>query len=168
MPASGSTPVDVTGLIPVASTATPSNETVGGNPGSNPAKYAQEGHQHPRLTSTTYATLDGLGQAVVPFTRTFINKPGVVVTEVDANINDQPLVVRVVGWTMANGVYTGCTIKGSRAQVLPTISPVSGILTAVITGVNALVSGLTNYNVFGGMAQGATVSVVAIVRSDMA
>lgn len=137
--------------------------------GSSDTHYAREDHQHPRLTSTTYATLDNVGQAVVAFTRPFANKPGVVLTETDANVNDQPLVTRVVGWTRdASGNYIGCTIKGSRAQILPTVVAVSGILTAVITGVNALVSALTNFNVFGGMAVGATVSVIAVARSDVA
>lgn len=130
-----------------------------------------EGHQHPRLTSTTYATLAANGQATVPFSRTFVNKPGLNLTETDAASGSQPLVLRGLTWvTDANGLYTGVVISGARAQMLPTIAPLSGTLTlvtGVVSAVNTQMSQLTNYNIFGGSAAGATVSVIAVARSDV-
>lgn len=162
----------VAAAVPQPATTTPASETTGGNVGTDPTQYAQKGHQHPRLTSTTYATLDGSGQATITFSRTFFNKPGLNLTETDAATGSQPLVLRGITWQRdVNGLYTGVTIQGQRAQMLPTINPLSGTLTLVtqvVTGVNALVTALTNYNVFGGNAAGATVSVIAIARSDVA
>lgn len=160
-----------TSAIPQPATSTPRSEMTGGAVGALPTRYAREDHQHPRLTSTTYATLGSTGQAVVAFSRSFLNKPGINLTETDAAAGTQPLVLRGLGWVQdANGLYTGVTIQGSRAQLLPALSPLSGVLTLlgqVITGVNTLVTSLTNYNLFGGSAAGATVSVIAVARSDV-
>lgn len=65
----------------------------------------------------------------------------------------------------STGDYTGCVIKGYRSQRLPQLGVVSGILTAVITGVNALVSTLKNYDVFAGSAAGAEYSLIALQTS---
>lgn len=57
------------------------------------------------------------------------------------------------------------------APMLPTINPLSGVLTLVtqvVTGVNSIVASLTNYDVFGGSAAGASISVIAVARSDVA
>lgn len=157
--------------LPTPATAKPRSEMTGGATGDQVARYALEDHQHPRLTSTTYATLGSSGQATVTFSRTFANKPGINLTETDAASGSQPLVLRGLGWVQdATGLYTGVTIAGSRAQLLPTLTPLSGVLTLlgqVITGVNGLVTTLTGYNIFGGSAAGATVSVIAVARSDV-
>lgn len=53
---------------------------------------------------------------------------------------------------------------------LPTINPLSGLITlvsGVVSGVNTVFAQITGYNVFGGSAAGATVSVIAIARSDV-
>lgn len=156
--------------MPQPANASPMPEKTGGATGGAQTRYALEDHQHPRLTSTTYATLATDGTATVAFTRTFVSKPGLNMTETDA-AGKQPLVCSVQSWVQdANGVYTGCVIKGQRAQMLPTINPLSGVLTlltAVVTGVNGIVSLLTNYNVFGGTVTGASVSVIAVARSDV-
>lgn len=157
--------------IPQPATLTPRSEMTGGATGSQVSRFAMEDHQHPRLTSTTYATIGLNGQATVTFSRSFLNKPGLNVTETDATVNSQPLVARGLSWVQdANGLYTGVTIQASRAQALPTINALSGLLTlvsGVVTGVNAMVAQLTNYNVFGGSAVGATISVIAVARSDV-
>lgn len=70
--------------IPQAASTTPQPEKTGGDVGAVDTRYAKADHQHPRLTSTTYATLDNSGQALVTFTRTFTNKPGINLTETDA------------------------------------------------------------------------------------
>ena len=158
-------------IMPKPSTATPSSETTGGNTGTNAAKFAQEGHQHPRLTSTTYAVLDANGRATVMFTRSFMNKPGFSITEIDTN-KTQPLVCVVESFIQPGGVgtpYTGCVIKGYRSQALPAQPQMNvlAILGTVVAGVNAIAASLTGFNVFGGSPADASVSVVAIARSDV-
>jgi len=156
--------------LPQPADTMPMAEKTGAALGAMDGRYARADHQHPRLTSTTYATLDAAGLATVAFTRTFANKPGVVMTETDA-AGKQPLVTSVQSWLQdADGRYTGCVIKGQRAQFLPTINPLAGtivVLTGVISGTNGVIAQITNYNVFGGSAAGASVSVVAIARSDV-
>lgn len=169
-------PTDISGKadkaeVPQPATTAPKSEATGAAIGVVPQRFALEDHQHPRLTSTTYATLDSSGQATIAFTRTFLNKPGINLTETDAVSASQPLVLRGLAWVRdGNGLYTGVTVQGMRAQMLPTINPLSGaltLLTQVITGVNGLIAQLTGYNVFGGSAAGASVSVIAVARSDV-
>lgn len=155
--------------IPQPASTTPRSEMTGGSKGTEAARYALEDHQHPRLTSTTYATLANDGTATVTFTRSFANKPGVVMTETDAN-GMQPLVVVVQSWVRdANGAYVGAVVKGYRSTLLPVLAPMSAtaVLSGVIAGVNAINSALSNLNVFGGSAAGAIVSVIAVARSDV-
>jgi len=167
-------PAPFTGSIPQPANTAPRAEMTGGSTGSQSDRYALEDHQHPRLTSTTYATLAADGTATVTFTRTFTNKPGLVMTETDASGN-QPLVCVVQSWireTMTptpSGAYIGAVIKGYRSTILPTLSPLSplAVLTAVVTGVNAINTALSNLNLFGGSASGASVSVIAVARSDV-
>lgn len=155
-------------MMPKPSTSTPAAEATAGGAGTNQNKFAQEGHAHPRLTSTTYVTLAADNTATVTFTRTFASKPGVVMTEVDAS-GTQPLVCVVQSFVMSSGVYTGCVIKGYRSQPLPaqaSLNPLA-ILSAVTSGLNNLIASLTGFNVFGGTASGASVSCIAIARSDI-
>jgi hypothetical protein len=81
-------------------------------------------------------------------------------------------VLRGTVWQQdTNGRYYGVTIQGKRSRVLPTLTPLSGaltLLTQLITGVNTVITSLTGYDVFGGAAAGATVSVIAVARSDVA
>lgn len=142
----------VTAAMPKPATTAPQPEKTGAAVGTQNSRFALEDHQHPRLTSTTYATLAADGTATVTFTRSFVNKPGVVLTEVDAT-GAQPLTCVVMGFIGTQGAYTGCTVKGFRGQTLP----------AVI----ALLGTLTNFNVFAGPASGAVVSVIAVARSDV-
>lgn len=162
---------DLQAQIPKPASTPPLSEKTGAATGSQTAKFALEDHQHPRLTSTTYAILDSSGQATITFSRTFVNKPGLNLTETDATSASQPLVLRGLSWVRdANNLYTGVTIQGQRAQMLPTINPLSGtiaLLTGVISGVNAVFAQLTGYNIFGGSAAGATVSCIAVARSDV-
>ena len=159
--------------IPQPATTTPRSEMTGGAVGAQPTRYAREDHQHPRLTSTTLATLGSNSQVTVPFTRTFTNKPGINLTEIDATSSTQPLVLRAIGWTQdTDGRYTGVTVQGSRAQLLPELSPISSalsLLTNLVSAVNTnILTPLTKYNIFSGSAAGASISVIAIARSDVA
>lgn len=154
--------------IPKPATLEPMAERVGASIGTATARFALEDHQHPRLTSTTTCVLDASGLATVPFTRTFNQQPGVVMTEVNSSSN-QPLILVVQSFVQSNGVYTGAIVKGFRSQPLPSQSQLSvaSLLTGVVTSLNGLASSLTGFNVFGGSAAGSQVSVVAIMRSDM-
>jgi len=171
-PASAADVSAIKAQIPQAATTTPQQEKTGGDVGVADSRYARADHQHPRLTSTTYATLDIMGKATAMFSRSFVYKPGLNLTETDATEGSQPLVLRGLGWIKdATGLFTGVTIQGSRAQLLPNITPVSTSLIAIATTIAAVnsnvVTPLTNYNVFGGTAFGATVSVIAVARSDV-
>lgn len=161
----------IASAMPQPSTATPMPEKTGGATGAVDSRYARADHQHPRLTSTTYGTLGSNSLATIPFTRTFVNKPGINLTETDATASTQPLVLRAIGWTQdASGLYTGVIIQGSRAQLLPELTPLStalALLSGIVTGVNTVVTTLTKYNIFGGSAAGASVSVIAVARSDV-
>lgn len=155
-------------MMPKPATDAPKGEATTAAVGTDPTVFSRDGHQHPRLTSTTYATLAADNTAAVTFTRTFANKPGVVMTEVDAASN-QPLVCVVQSFVMSGGLYTGCVIKGYRSQALPaqaSLNPLA-ILTAVTSGLNNLIASLTGFNIFGGAAAGASVSCIAIARSDV-
>lgn len=73
---------------------------------------------------------------------------------------------KVESWTTSGSNYTGCTIRGYRGVNLPIINPVSGLLTAVITGVNSIVTALTGLVLFSSsMASGAEFSFIAIQPS---
>lgn len=164
-------PVDLTPVyeaMPKPAVVTPSAESPGGSAGTDAMQFAQMGHSHPRLTSTTYATLSATGTATVMFTRSFTNKPGFSITEIDST-GAQPLVCVVQSFVMENGVYTGCVIKGYRSQALPAQPQMNvlAILGVVVAGVNNLAASLTGFNVFGGSPSGASVSIVAIARSDV-
>lgn len=66
--------------------------------------------------------------------------------------------LEVVSDVMTGALYTGCTIKGSRAQLLPA-------LTSIIL-IGPLISALQNFDVLGGSASGVEVSVIAIQPSN--
>lgn len=151
-------------LIPSVQLTTnpPMSEAVVGAAGGG-GTAARDDHQHTRITSSTRVTLDGSGVASVTYTRTYPTKPGVSLIAI--NPAGQPIVLEVVSDTFVGGVYTGCVIKGSRSRVLPVIEPVSGLLTAVITGVNSLVTALTGYNIFVPAAN-VEVSVIAVMASN--
>lgn len=153
--------------IPKPALVMPSSETTGGSVGSDTSRFAMLGHSHPRLTSATRATLTQDGTATVTFTRTFSRQPGVVMTEVNASGN-QPLVLVVQSFTVESGLYVGAVIKGYRSNPLPSQNQltVASLLTGIIGSLNALASSLTGFNVFGGTAVGAQVSVVAIASSE--
>ncbi|MEO7468534.1 MAG: hypothetical protein ABIV36_16080 [Sphingobium limneticum] len=173
---------DLTALaatVPVIANEVPQPETTGGQAGLEGMKVLGAKHQHPRLTSTTKATIAAGSTVQIAFTRTFVNSPGITCTEVPPDtgiMSANPATFRVESWVrevMAptpSGAYTGCVIKVWRSRPLPTMAPLSltAILTAVVTGVNALIAALTNYDIFGASAVGTTFSCIAVQRSDVA
>lgn len=109
-------------------------------------------HTHPARVQRTIVALDAQGQATWTFGRPFDAMPslGYMVFQTAG----QPIVVDASAWVMGSGPtagkYVGVSVRAYRSQNLPIINAVSGLLTAVITGVNSLVSALTGFNVFGG------------------
>ena len=149
-------------LIPSATHQAPAGERVTASTGSSP-DYARADHSHPSLVAPVLVTLDAQGQADAMFGRAFASKPGITAVEVEASPSSEFLGVRATGWlTDVQGRYIGVTVQGMRARPLPVLQPVAGLLATVTTGVNAVVSALTGFRVFGGPAAGAKVSVVAI------
>lgn len=165
-----------TTAVPVPSTAPPPAEAVTAAPGAM-SPYARGDHVHPRLTSSTGNTaaaptshvIGSSGTATIAFTRSFTLPPAPVFTEVppaSSSMSAQPAIFRVESWTVSAGLYTGCTVRCWRTQTLPTLLTVTGILTAVITGINAIVSALTGFNPFGAPSTGTAFTCLAVQRSD--
>ncbi|KQN09818.1 hypothetical protein ASE85_02465 [Sphingobium sp. Leaf26] len=165
--------------VPTIADEIPQPEVTGGQAGLEGMKVPGARHQHPRLTSTTKATITAGSTVQVAFTRTFVNKPGITCTEEPPDtgtMSSNPATFRVESWVREvmtptpSGAYTGCVIKVWRSRPLPTMTPLSlaALLTAVVTGVNALIAALTNYDIFGANAVGTTFSCIAIQRSDVA
>lgn len=165
--------------LPLPADIMPKSEATTAAKGSEQKRYALEDHQHPRLTSTTKATIASGSTVAVAFTRTFVNKPGITCTEEPPDtgtMSPNPATFRVesrvreVMTPTPSGAYTGCVIKVWRSRPLPTMTPltIGALLTAVVTGVNALITALTNYDIFGASAVGTTFSCIAIQRSDVA
>lgn len=120
------------------------------------AQASRADHQHPRLTSSTRVTLGGDGTVAVTYTRTFTSKP--VISLIAHNPTGRQVVLEVVSDTMVGAEYTGCVIKGSRAQLLPTLSGI------VLIG--PLITALQSFDILGGSASGVEVSVIAIMPSN--
>lgn len=145
------------GIAPAAllSNAAPMSEASAAQAGATD-KASRDSHQHPRLTSATRVTLDGGGLATVAYTRTFAAKPAINLTAI--NPSGRQVMLEVVSDVMTGALYTGCTVKGSRAQLLPA-------LTSIIL-IGPLISALQNFDVLGGSASGVEVSVLAIQPSN--
>lgn len=136
---------------------TPSSEGVAAAPGVA-SLASRVDHKHERLTSATVQTLNAQGEVAIAFTRLFAAKPTVTCTLYEAADN-QPVIFKVKTWTQdGGGNYTGCTIKGYRSSILPSLSGVT-LLTGLITA-------LTNFNVFGASAAGAEFSCIALQVSS--
>lgn len=151
--------------VPQPANSAPVAEKTSADAGAQSTRFAMEDHAHPRLSSASIVTLDASSLATVTFTRSFAAEPCAVFAAVNTGGTSQPLVVEVVSWVKTGANFTGANIKGYRGQQLPLISQVSGILTAVVTGVNGLVTALTGFNVFGGSAANARVSCVFLMPS---
>lgn len=95
-------------------------------------------------------TLNAQGTATIAFDPPIIleRQPFILLEAATATNTDLAIANRVPGTftTNASGAYTGVTIRGARVVgKLPTLTAVSGILTSVITGVNAIVSALSGF-----------------------
>lgn len=136
--------------IPLAD-ANPIAEGRNASPGTMPAASRAD-HEHPRLTATATGVLNASGEATVVFTRVFPTKPGLTSMYAEA-ADGQPVVFKVKTWTQdAQNNYTGCVIKGYRAQSVPQ------------NLVNLLLGGV--FNLFAGSAAGVEFSLIAVQASN--
>ncbi len=102
-------------------------------------------HAHPRLTSShSGLVLNASGVLAVTFTRSFTQKPSIVLTPVVPVGETQPTVLAVQSYTGSAGNWTGCTVRGWKAQ----------IVSVSILGVNV--------NALGGSAAGSEFTLIAL------
>lgn len=135
----------------------PPGEGVSSSSG-NGGRASRDDHKHPRLSSSTVQSLNGSGEAIITFTRSFTSMPAVTCLLYESS-ELQPVVFKVKTWAQdGNGNYTGCTIKGYRSSLLPALSGI------VLIG--PLVTALANFNVFGGSAAGAQFCCIALQPSN--
>jgi hypothetical protein len=145
-------------LAAILSNASPPGEGVNSAPG-QAGMAARGDHVHPRLTSATVQSLDATGAAAITFTRSFSVKPCVTFTLYEAD-ELMPVVFKVKGWTRdANGNYTGCSVKGYRAALLPAMNGVT--LAAGVT------SALASFNVFMAVPAAVEFSCIALQPSNL-
>lgn len=139
-------------MLDILSDEAPLSEAGAPKPGSMP-KAPRVDHQHPRLTSSTAATLGSNGEVTVTFTRSFPVQPSVICTLIEAADN-QPVIFKVKSWVQdANGNYTAAVVKGYRLTTLP----------ASLTLLSALIS----FNISGGSSAGAQFSCIALAASTV-
>ena len=167
--AAGATVADVervAAAIPEPASVAPMVEKTGGSTGSEKKRFALEDHQHPRVTSTTVASIEVGNTAAVAFTRTFVNEPGINYSELpaaattttppaaDLATNAQPTSHKVIAWQRdTNGLYTGCVVRVWRSQAVP-----QNLVSLLLNGV---------FNLFGAGVVGTRFSIIAVARSDV-
>lgn len=147
---------DVVAIMPAPATVPPKAEATVPAVGTDPKIFSLDGHQHPRLTSTTYASIATGSTVAVSFTRSFTNKPGIVITEIEGDIagSAQPANFKVQTWVQdAGSLYTGCVVKAWRAQTVP-----QNLVTLLVGAV---------YNLFAASVVGTQFSCIAVARSDV-
>lgn len=171
-PSSGPSMTEIASAL--LGSATPRSEAVA--PTAGAAQVAsRDDHRHPRLTSTTQATIATGNTASVMFTRSFVNEPGIdyqelpptadttTPTAADTNANAQPTNSKVVAWMKgpttllpdaAATDYTGCVVRVWRSQTIPT-----NLVTLLLGGV---------FNLFAASVVGTRFSIIAVARSDVA
>lgn len=120
-------------------------------------KASRADHTHPTISWRGRVTLGVDGTATVNFGRTFAVAPVILLGAIN------PTGARVVVEQMADiktgALWTGATISGSRARPLPVLEPVTGLLTAVIAGINVVTNALSGFNLFSQPASGVVVNV---------
>ncbi len=143
----------------ILANAMPKSELGSAKAGSSP-KASRMDHVHPPISWRGRVTLLADGKATVTFGREFVGEPVIQLTAI--NPTGGKIVLEVESDIKTGAVWTGAVITGTRARSLPNLQSVSGLLTAVITGVNALTTALSGFNVFNDPAAGVVVNVLAI------
>lgn len=140
-------PVPLSDQVPVSEATAPLSGVVGA--------AARTDHRHPRLSSATRVVLGADGTATATYTRQFTAKPVITLTAI--NPSGRQVTLEVISDIQSGGIYTGCVIKGSRAQTLPALGNMNII--------GQLASALGNFDTLGGSASGVEVSVLALQQS---
>lgn len=146
----------VTAGIPKPANTAPMSEKTGAAVGSQTQRYALEDHQHPRLTSSTEHVVTTGSTVAITFTRTFVNKPSPVFTEIegDTSAAAQPAIFKMQSWTTdGNGAYTGGIAKVWRSQTVP-----QNLITLLLGAV---------FNLFTASVVGTKFTCIAVARSDV-
>lgn len=159
----GVSPPEVAAIVLSDNVPSPENRTAAAG---LMQKASRGDHVHERLTATSTGVLGASGEATITFTRGFTAKPACTVLLVEA-ADTMPVSWRIKSWVITAGKYTGCVIKGQRLTLLPILQPITvgALLTGVVTGVNAIQSTLTGFNIAQGNAVGAEYSFIALQQS---
>lgn len=110
------------------------------------ARAAREDHTHAARVQRQIVTLDSRGLATWTFGKPFSAMPSLQALVFQPS--GEPVVVEARAWIMDGARFAGVQVQGMRSRPLPQINLVSGLLAAVITGVNTLVSALSGFRVF--------------------
>jgi hypothetical protein len=152
--------------LQLAPTGTPLPGAAAPSKGNSP--YATPfDHTHPRITQGMNGTLGAAGEATVMFPKAFARKPLPFFSYTET-ADSGVVIIKVKQWLGADGNawvsgdYAGAVIKGYRSRKLPSQTPVTGLLTAVITGINAIVTAITDFDTFAGNAVGVEYSMLAV------
>lgn len=79
---------------------------------------SDSGHTHATKVQRTIVTLNSSGEATWTFARSIAGMPAIACLPIEAGAT-QPIVFKVVSFANSGSTYTGVTIRGMRARVLP-------------------------------------------------
>lgn len=131
--------------VPEAATNAPPKTDLVEQAGSS-TKYAREDHTHKARIKRATVTIGADGFATWTFSEPFASVPVISHMVQDAKGASR------VNVTIINVSTTSVVVYADRLRTLPIIQPVAGLLTAVITGVNSLVTALSGFDLSGGPA----------------
>jgi len=131
--------------VPAAATQPPPKTDLVEEVGTS-AKYAREDHTHKARIKRATVTIGQDGYATWTFTEPFASVPVISHMVQDAKGASR------VNVTIISVSTTSVVVYADRLRTLPVINAVSGLLGAVITGVNSLVTALSGFDLSGGPA----------------
>lgn len=146
----------------ILANTTPKSE-LGSAKAGTAVKASRMDHVHPTISWRGRVTLGADGKATVTFGRSFSAEPVIQLTAINPVGNK--IVLEVESDIKTGDVWTAAVITGTRARALPTLGSVSGLLTAVITGINSVTTALSGFNLFTDPAAGVVVNVLVIEPS---
>lgn len=120
----------VAAAIPKPATVPPTSEAVVPNAGTDPTKFAMQGHAHERLTSAHNVTTDASGKVTITFTRKFAQMPCPIISGIAV-----PGVSASIVWVMTGTDYTGATLTCTRRTASSAVTTVTVAGIPVVNGV---------------------------------
>lgn len=121
----------------------PLKEALAGSAGTS-MKAAAADHTHPTRAIGSVITLNAQGRAEWRFSRSFDEGPAVSAIPMQP-LDADPIFVHPYEYIVEDGKFVGVRYYGFRMRRLPVLQQVTGILSAVITGVNALVTAISGF-----------------------